>query len=106
MRFNPQYPAWYSANLGWAYRLVGRYEEAIVALKQALARNPNDLGTHFNLAATYGELGREAEARAEGAEILRLSPNFSLEVLRRVNPQKDPTLTERTVAALRKAGLK
>jgi adenylate cyclase len=50
-RLNPQYPAWYSGILGWAYRLVGRYEEATVALKQALAHNPNDFNAHFHLAA-------------------------------------------------------
>jgi adenylate cyclase len=106
MRLNPQYPAWYPAHLGWAYRLVGRYEEAIVALKQALARSPNDLGVLLNLAATYSELGRMEEARAEVAEVLRLSPNFSLEMLRQMNPQKDPALAERSIEALRKAGLK
>ncbi|MBI3300659.1 MAG: tetratricopeptide repeat protein, partial [Deltaproteobacteria bacterium] len=106
MRLNPQYPAWYSAQLGWAYRFTRRYEEAITVLKQTLTRSPNDLGAHMNLAATYSELDWEAEARAEAAEILRLSPNFSLEVLRRINAQKDPVLAERTFEALRQAGLK
>ncbi len=66
--------------LGGAYRLLGRYEEALTALKGALAVNRNHLGAHLDLAATYSELGREEEARAEAAEVLRLSPNFSLEV--------------------------
>jgi adenylate cyclase len=105
-RLNPQYPAWYSGILGWAYRLTGRHEEAVVALKQALAHNPNDFNAHFHLAAAYSELGREEEARAEAAEVLRLSPNFSVEVYGRITSQKDPAITERTLAALRKAGLK
>jgi tetratricopeptide (TPR) repeat protein len=92
--------------LGWAYRLTGRHEEAVVALKQALVRSPNFLFAHLQLAATYSELGREEEARAEAVEILRISPNFSLEALRRMSAQKDDVITERTLAALRKAGLK
>ena len=47
-----------------------------------------------------------AEARAEAAEVLRLNPNFSLEVHRQRMPIKDPAVLERHLAALRKAGLK
>jgi len=77
-----------------------------VALKQALTYNPHDFTAHFHLAAAYSELGREKEARAEAAGILRISPNFSLEVFSRTTPQKDPAIAERTLEALRKAGLK
>jgi len=58
------------------------------------------------LAYCYGELGREGEARAEGAEILRISPDFSLEGWKKRFPHKDPAVVERSLAALRKAGLK
>jgi adenylate cyclase len=92
--------------LGHAYRLTGRYEEAIIALKGVLTRDPDFLPAHTHLAAAYSELGREAEARAEAAEILRLSPNFSLEAWRRILPYKDPAEVERYLAGLRKAGLK
>jgi tetratricopeptide (TPR) repeat protein len=60
--------------LGGAYRLTGRYEEAIAAQQRALILNPNYLGPHLSLAGIYGELGREREARAEVAEVLRISP--------------------------------
>jgi adenylate cyclase len=86
--------------------LLGRYEEALTALKGALAVNRNHLGAHLDLAATYSELGREEEARAEATEVLRLSPNFSLEVYRQRLPYTEPAVTERLLAALRKAGLK
>jgi adenylate cyclase len=52
------------------------------------------------------ELGREAEARAEAAEVLRLNPNFLLDVHKQRMPIKDPATLERYIAALRKAGLK
>jgi hypothetical protein len=66
----------------------------------------NFLGSHLHLAAIYSELGREAEARAAAAEVLRLNPQFSLEVHKQRVPLKDPEMLERHIAALRKAGLK
>jgi adenylate cyclase len=106
MRLSPYYPPFYSFVLGHSYYLMGRYEEAIAAYKKALTRNPNLLPAHFNLAVVYSELGREEEARAEAAEILRISPNFSLETWKQMIPYKDPAVVERQVEALRKAGLK
>ena len=89
-----------------AYCLAGHPEEAIAPLKQYLARYPNILGAHLTLAAVYSELGKEAEARAEAVEVLRLNPNFSLEVYKERVPIKDPALLERHIEALRKAGFK
>jgi adenylate cyclase len=106
MRLNPHYPPFYLYFLGEAYRSTGRYEEAIAAFKRALTRNPDLLPAHLNLAVVYSELGREEEARAEAAEVLRINPKYSLEVLRQRFPYKDPAVVERMVAALRRAGLK
>jgi adenylate cyclase len=105
MRLDPLYPVHCLIFLGEAYYWLGRYEEAIAAEKKALLRNPDDLGAHARLAVFYGELRREAEARAEVAEVLRLSPNFSLEVVRQITPYKNPADLERVLTALRKAGL-
>ena len=88
------------------YYLAGRPEEAIAPLKQYLTHYPDILGAHLTLAAVYSELGKEAEARAEAAEVLRLNPKFSLEVHKERAPIKDPTVLERHLEALRKAGLK
>jgi len=93
-------------SVGTAYSLAGKPEEAIAPLKQYLSRYPNVLGAHLTLAAVYRELGKEAEARAEAAEVLRLNPQFSLEVHKERAPIKDPATLERHIAALRKAGLK
>ena len=106
MRLNPHYPVWYLNALGWDYYWTGRYEEAIIALKSVLTRYPNLLVTHVGLASIYGALSREEEARAEGAEVLRISPTWSLEVLRQRLPFKDPVTLERHIDNLRKAGLK
>jgi len=94
------------AGVGMAYVVAGRYEEARAPLQRFLSHYPNMLPAHLMLAAVYSELGQAAEARAEGAEVLRLNPHFSLEVHRRREPIKDPAVLERHIAALRKAGLK
>jgi adenylate cyclase len=93
-------------SLGVAYDLAGRPEEAIAPLRQFLVRYPNILGAHLTLAAVYSELGKEAEAQAEAAEVLRINPKFSLEVHKERVPIKDPATLERHIAALHKAGLK
>jgi hypothetical protein len=67
---------------------------------------PHWVRAHVLLAAVYSEVGREPEARAEAAEILRLNPQFSLEIHKQRAPIKNPTVLERQLAALRKAGLK
>jgi TolB-like protein/DNA-binding winged helix-turn-helix (wHTH) protein/predicted Zn-dependent protease len=53
MRLNPRYPPVYLSGLGLAYNLTGQYTEAITALKAALSRSPNLLGTHLTLAISY-----------------------------------------------------
>ncbi len=106
MRLNPHYPAFYLNNLGAAYLMMRRYEEAIDTLKKCLTRVPNYLFVHMNLVTAYSEVGREEEARFEAAEVLRINPQFSLEVLKQTAPVKDPAVAERVFTALRKAGLK
>jgi len=106
LRLNPRHPFFSLTVLGRAYSLTGRYEEAIATLKKSLNANLHYLPPYIILAAIYSELGREEEARAEAAKILRLNPNFSLEVHKQRSPLKDPVALGRQLAALRKAGLK
>jgi tetratricopeptide (TPR) repeat protein len=89
-----------------AYALAGRLEEAAALHLRMLKQFPNYLGPHLGLAAIYSELGRETEARAAAAEVLRINPEFSLEVHKQRVPLKDPATLERHIAALRKAGLR
>jgi adenylate cyclase len=105
LRLNPRYPGWYLNFLGTAYALTGRPEEALTVVKRALTLTPN-LDTHIILASIYSELGRKEEARAEAAEVLRMSPNFSVDAFGQILPFKDPAVLERSLASLRKAGLK
>jgi len=106
MRLNPHYPIWYLGALGLAYGLTGRYEEAFEILERAARRNPDFLPPHILLALLYSETGREEEGRAEVAEILRISPDYSLDMMRETTPIQDPELLQKVLDALRKAGLK
>jgi adenylate cyclase len=106
MRLNPHYSPDYPLTLGWAYVVAGRYEVALSPLTQALPLVPNNLQLHWALVICYVELGREEEARAAAAEMLRINPQFSTEAVRPFMPNKDPARTEHQLAALRKAGLK
>jgi len=89
MRLNPYYPWGYLYPLGFAYAATGWIEEAIATFRRGLTRNPDFQPAHLLLAAIYSGSGREAEARAEAAEVLRISPNFSLEVARQTLPLTD-----------------
>jgi adenylate cyclase len=93
-------------NLGQSYRMTGRFEEAVSALKKAIEREPNYINAHVQLAATYIMMGREKEARAEAAEVLRINPKFSVDFLAKAAPFKDQSVTDNLISALRKAGLK
>ena len=66
---------------------------------------PDYLPGHANLAATYVLAGRQEEARAEAAEVMRIDPQFSLERFDKTFPFRQ-ALVDQLVEAWRKAGLK
>lgn len=105
-RLDPHSSVLYQITLGWAYLLTRRYDEVTATQQKVLSRNRDMLDPHLILTISYSELGREEEARAEAGEVLRISPNYSLDVVRQRWPYKNPANMERTLAALRKAGLK
>jgi adenylate cyclase len=104
-RLNPITPAWVLQYLGRAYILAGRYADAIEVLKKSLTRDPNFLGSHIYLAASYSLAERENEARASVKEVLRISPKFSLERFSKLLSFKDKADKKLLINAMRKAGL-
>jgi adenylate cyclase len=89
-----------------SYSMLSQYEEAIATYKKVLQFYGADhLMAHIGLAIAYASIGREDEARAEGAEVLRIDPKFSLERYIKGLPF-DQSRKDHVTDALRKAGLK
>ena len=105
MQLNPRHHAWYFYILGVGYGLKERFEEAIEILHRGLIRNPDFLGTHLVLAAIYGLTGRKEECQTEVEEILRLSPGFTLKLMREMIPAADHTTVDNIIEVLHIAGL-
>ncbi len=102
MRLNPHYPDWYIYFLGISYYVARRYEEAIATLKKVSEQNPE---SSTYLAASYAQLGREAEARAVAAGILEADPDFSSARWAEMRPYKNQADREHLIEGMRKAGL-
>jgi TolB-like protein/class 3 adenylate cyclase/rhodanese-related sulfurtransferase len=64
MRLDPHFPVSYLTRLGQAEFAMGEYENAAVTLETATRRNPDDDWNFVYLAATYGHLGRDQEAKS------------------------------------------
>ncbi len=106
IRLNPLGETGNFLQLGHCYRVTGRFEDAVSAYKKSLQRSPNNFFAHLGLVATYSMMGREQEARAEAAEVLRLNPKFSVDAYAKRMTLKDQSVIEDFINALRKAGLK
>jgi len=105
MRLDPAFAAYYAADSGHAYRLLGRYEVASAEPKRALLHNPNLFFARTNLALVYNELGRKEEARAELAKGLRFTPYASLQRAQQMMPYTDQAKVEQLLTVLHQAGV-
>jgi adenylate cyclase len=105
MRLNPIPPNMYLWSLGMSYWGMGQYEEAIPWGEKAVRQEPNSLLARVWMAVIYVSSGREEEARAEAAEVLRINPKFSVKKYEKRAAFKKKEDNERYIAALRKAGL-
>ncbi len=104
-RLNPNHQGWYHYPLAIDHYRKGEYEQA---LEEAQKVNlPGLYWTPYVLSAIYGQLGREAEARADAEKLLELYPGFNTETARdealKINMQDD--VIEALQDGLRKAGI-
>ena len=106
LRLNPFPNDWQLWFLGAAYSMASRDEEALAYYKRAQERNPDNIWSYSAQASTYGNLGREEEARAAAKELLRLNPKFSLERYEKAPWYKNRVKWKLHIDGLRKAGLK
>jgi adenylate cyclase len=105
MRLDPGFGHQYLQYLGMAHFLLGNYETAALVFRErVLLVQDTDFGRAW-LAATLGHLGEVAEARQAWADLVKISPEFSLE--QRLARQKfaDATYVARVMDGLAKAGL-
>jgi adenylate cyclase len=105
-RLSPIPAQLYFVNLAMSYHLTEQYKEAIETAKEGLQQVPNNILLYIQLAATYSMLGREGDARAAAAEVMKINPKFSLEKYTKTIYFKNQADVDRTIEALRKAGLK
>jgi TolB-like protein/Tfp pilus assembly protein PilF len=93
--------------LGYAYFLARDYEEAVRVSKKACALAPDNEGCHRTLAAAYGMMGKQREASAEVAELLRIMPDWSIEgwKQRQADVYKNQADVDHFAEGLRRAGL-
>jgi adenylate cyclase len=102
VRLDPASRDLYGYMLGNAYYGLRRYKDAVAVLQRTVAAWPTLLVAHLTLAASYIELGRNQEARAQAAAIMQISPHYSVDSWPGV---KDEELSRRFRNDLRRAGL-
>ncbi len=79
MRLNPDGGYLYFQILGRAYLFEKDIEQALINLREALARNPVDLETHVYLAAAMAAAGDRRGAEWEAEEIRALDRGFTMQ---------------------------
>jgi adenylate cyclase len=105
MTLSPNYPAAYLGNLGYAYRLLRRTEEAIVAFQAYDARNPGFGFGLTDLVIAYQENGQPDEARRAAERLLAARRDFTIASWLKTQFRRDTARLEADTAALRAAGL-
>ncbi|MFT5418460.1 MAG: adenylate cyclase [Gammaproteobacteria bacterium] len=105
MLLNPRYTPSYLWALGHAKFLLGDYDEAIALMRRVLTRNPNHLIAHMILASALVEAGQLEAAKFPAEEILRISPNYQLDITLERMPYKNFAVVEKHVQNLRQTGV-
>ncbi len=106
MRLAPYYPVNYLMILGECYRLTGRLEEAVEALRLSIDSGFGIARPRVCLITALVDFDRMEEAQAEATKLLELEPKFEIDTwAKRALPYKDAAITEQIIAKCHKAGL-
>ncbi|MHB2168903.1 tetratricopeptide repeat protein [Alsobacter sp. R-9] len=103
MQLSPNYPANYLGHLGNAYRLTGRFEEAIAAFK-AFDKRSAGFGL-TDLVIAYQQTDRPDLARQTAERLLGLRPSFTVEGWLKTQFRRNHAMVASEAEALRAAGL-
>jgi adenylate cyclase len=100
---SPNYPAWYLGVLGNSYRLAGRPEEAIMALRAYHARLPGyGLGDIVMIQEQSGHL---EEACETASQLIAARPTFTVQSWLRTQSRVDTEQMAADMASLRATGV-
>lgn len=105
MQLNPYYTWDYPYNLGRAYYTLGRYDDAIESLSNALERNENAVPIRLFLAASYVQANRLDDAEWEIEQIMVLTPSATIAHLKNTLTLQNDALMESFLTDLREAGM-
>ena len=105
MSLNPYYTYQYPLNLGKAYYALGKYSDAVKAMKETLEHNENSLYARLYLASSYVRLGQQEDAVWEIEQVDILSPGTTITHLASTFPVKDKAQLNLLLGDLREAGL-
>ena len=102
-QFQPDIPVATGFELGMAYVLGDRGEDAVRILERAVDRNPGNLYSNVMLAVAYATVGRQQEAERQAKNVRQRFPTFPRDQFG--SALRDPALRAKLDHALEKAGL-
>ncbi|MGD9207279.1 MAG: tetratricopeptide repeat protein, partial [Syntrophobacterales bacterium] len=102
IRVNPIPPGNQLWSLGLSYAYTGQYDEAIKWCAKAVRQEPDDLLARMMITVVYSLSGRDEEAQAEAAEVLRIQPKFSVKGFEKRLTYKREADREKFLSALRR----
>jgi DNA-binding winged helix-turn-helix (wHTH) protein/TolB-like protein/Tfp pilus assembly protein PilF len=105
MRLVPDSGHLYFLILGRAYFFLGDGASAVLYLRKAIARNPENLEIRFFLAAALNLTGQHEDAAWEAEEIRILEPTFSIREWLKNYPMSDAKQIKQLIDAVSGAGL-
>jgi len=93
-----------SVYLAIVYNLLERYADAVKELEPYLDDYPSYIPLRRTLAYAYSRAGDMKRARQTAAYVMQLEPGFDCEAYGRKLPFKDPTVRNRFINTLKRAG--
>ena len=105
MTLNPNYPAYYLGNLGLAFRLAGKAEDAIATFQAFDARMPGQGFGLADLVIVYQGSGRTEEAADAARRLMAARPGFTVDGWLKTQIMGDEARLASDAAALEAAGL-
>jgi tetratricopeptide (TPR) repeat protein len=105
MRLVPDSGHLYFLILGRAYFFLGDSASALLYLRQAIARNPDNLEVRIFLAATLAQAGRRDDAAWEVGEIRTLDLSFGMREWLKHYPMSDARQIRQLADAMGSLGL-